>query len=158
MCSRRSASFRSQGAHRTPLTCAAAERPRQPSHLNVRRRPTRAGAPRASAFAPQDLDKEKDELGALEKILSLHSEAAAAVELLEEGGADAEIIALSAEIMEGLQQGVGAWERRQRLSLPHAEKDAVVTIVAGAGGTDAQVRRQRAADCAPRGALLARAK
>lgn len=45
---------------------------------------------------------------------------------------------LSAEIIDGLQQGVGAWERRQRLSLPHAQNDAVVTILAGAGGTDAQ--------------------
>lgn len=63
---------------------------------------------------------------------------------IPQGGADEEIIAMSAEIMDGLQVNVGAWERRQRLSLPHAENDAVVTIVAGAGGTDAQVRRTRA--------------
>lgn len=60
------------------------------------------------------------------------------MELLAEGGADEDILALSSEMILSLEQGVAAWERRQRLALPHAEKDALVTVVAGAGGTDAQ--------------------
>ena len=50
------------------------------------------------------------------------------------------MMALLAETLDSLQQSIAAWERRQRLALPHAECDAVLTIHAGAGGTDAQAR------------------
>ena len=48
------------------------------------------------------------------------------------------MVELLSSSLASLQQSIAAWERRQRLSLPHAQCDAVLTIYAGAGGTDAQ--------------------
>lgn len=51
-----------------------------------------------------------------------------------------------AETLSMLASAIEGWQRRQHMALPHADCSAVLTINAGAGGTDAQART--ASQCA----------
>ncbi|KAL4419614.1 hypothetical protein ABPG77_001668 [Micractinium sp. CCAP 211/92] len=91
----------------------------------------------------QALTSLRDEVAQLERFCGQLEDLAVAVELLEmegegEGSAAAEVAAEAASICDALDRALEAWELRRLLGGPYDDRGAVLTIQAGAGGTDAQ--------------------
>lgn len=82
----------------------------------------------------------KDEIHALRALESTFDDLSLVMELLElEGGDD--LVASMGEatrIASALDAALGSWELRRLLGGPYDDRGAVITIQAGAGGTDAQ--------------------
>ncbi|EFN59962.1 hypothetical protein CHLNCDRAFT_133064 [Chlorella variabilis] len=88
----------------------------------------------------QQLTALREEVAALERFCGQLEDLGVAMELLEmedEAGAQA-MAAEAGSICDGLAAGLEAWELRRLLGGPYDDRGAVLTIQAGAGGTDAQ--------------------
>ena len=72
---------------------------------------------------------------------SLLSDASTALELLDAdaGTEDTELLHEASALLHQLEGALDAWELERLLDMPYASSSAVLTISAGAGGTDAQV-------------------
>ncbi|WP_137455089.1 peptide chain release factor 2 [Halomicronema hongdechloris] len=85
----------------------------------------------------QDLNDYKAHLAQLATWQSNLDDTAAIVELLEQE-TDEALLQEAEQTLHQLNQELGQWELQQLLSGPYDKKGAVLTINAGAGGTDAQ--------------------
>ncbi|KAL4856834.1 Peptide chain release factor PrfB1 [Chlorella vulgaris] len=88
----------------------------------------------------QQLTVLRDEVAQLERFCGQLEDLEVAVELLEmeEEAAQVEVAAEAGSICAALDAALAAWELRRLLGGPYDERGAVLTIQAGAGGTDAQ--------------------
>ena len=53
---------------------------------------------------------------------------------------DADLLREAHDFLEHLEAALDAWELQRLLDMPYASSSAILTITAGAGGTDAQAR------------------
>ena len=96
----------------------------------------------ALAQAVSDL---KLQITDVKRIASILSDAETALELLDvqtpadEGSTD--LLHEANAFLHDLEAALDAWELQRLLDMPYASSGAVLTITAGAGGTDAQVLR-----------------
>lgn len=82
----------------------------------------------------------KSQLEQASRIDSLLSDAQTAIELLQsESGTDADMLEEAGAGVRLLERELDAWELQRLLDMPYASNGAILTITAGAGGTDAQV-------------------
>ena len=86
----------------------------------------------------QRLNTTRDELQAVETLVSRLDDLAVAVELLELDLDSAEAVDEARTIVNVLESELTKWEMRKLLGGPYDANGAVLTIQAGAGGTDAQ--------------------
>lgn len=90
----------------------------------------------------QAVSDTKLQISDAKRMAGLLSDAATALELLDAddpaGGTDM-LLEASASLHQ-LEAALDAWELERLLDMPYASSGAVLTITAGAGGTDAQVR------------------
>ncbi|KAL4447579.1 hypothetical protein ABPG75_004798 [Micractinium tetrahymenae] len=94
-----------------------------------------------AAAVLQALTALREEVAQLDRFCGQLEDLAVAVELLEmegEGGAAAEVAAEAAGICDALDRALEAWELQRLLGGPYDGRGAVLSIQAGAGGTDAQ--------------------
>ena len=70
------------------------------------------------------------------------SDAETALELLnaQQEASDAELLREAHDFLEALESALDVWELQRLLDMPYASSSAILTITAGAGGTDAQAR------------------
>lgn len=81
----------------------------------------------------------KSQLEQASRIDSLLSDAQTAIELLQsESGTDADMLEEAGAGVRLLERELDAWELQRLLDMPYASNGAILTITAGAGGTDAQ--------------------
>ncbi len=85
----------------------------------------------------QELNDSKAQLDQLSQWRSHLEDAAAILELLEED-ADEALLAEAQATLANMTRALDLWELQQMLSGPYDKSGAVLTINAGAGGTDAQ--------------------
>ncbi|MEO0998960.1 MAG: PCRF domain-containing protein, partial [Pseudomonadota bacterium] len=85
----------------------------------------------------QDLNDYKAQLGQITNWQNRLEEAETVLELLEEE-ADASLLEEAQDDLSRMGQELAQWELQQLLSGPYDKNGAVLTINAGAGGTDAQ--------------------
>lgn len=86
----------------------------------------------------QELTELKEGFKQLEVWQSKVEDAEVAIELLGESSDDASLLSEWETTITQLEKELTAWEFQQQLSGPYDGKDALLTITAGAGGTDAQ--------------------
>jgi peptide chain release factor 2 len=95
--------------------------------------------PRAQAISDLKL-----QLSDTKRVVGILSDAQTALELLslqdaqEEGST--ELLHEAGTSLQHLEAALDAWELERLLDMPYASSGAVLTITAGAGGTDAQAR------------------
>lgn len=81
----------------------------------------------------------RSQIAQAQRIEAILSDAETALELLlSEGEADAELLEEARRSMRLLESELDAWELQRLLDMPYASNGAILTITAGAGGTDAQ--------------------
>jgi peptide chain release factor 2 len=85
----------------------------------------------------QSLNDHKAQLSQMDAWLAQVEDAEAIVELLEDDP-DASLMAEATTTVTTLNQALDQWELQQLLAGPYDKNGAVLTINAGAGGTDAQ--------------------
>lgn len=85
-----------------------------------------------------DLKTQLEQAGRIDRLLS---DAQTALELLQsDSGTDADMLEEATAGMRSLERELDTWELQRLLDMPYASSGAIMTITAGAGGTDAQVR------------------
>jgi peptide chain release factor 2 len=77
-----------------------------------------------------------------QRIAGILSDAETALELLnaQEEASDADLLREAHDFLVNLEAALDAWELQRLLDMPYASSSAILTITAGAGGTDAQAR------------------
>ena len=89
------------------------------------------------------LSDTKLQLADAKRIADILSDAETALELLDADkadDADSEMLLEACTSVQKLETALDAWELERLLDMPYASNGAVLTITAGAGGTDAQAR------------------
>ena len=87
----------------------------------------------------QVMSELKTQLEQASSISRLLSDAQTALELVQsDTGADVEMLEEANAGMRSLERELDAWELQRLLDMPYASNGAIMTITAGAGGTDAQ--------------------
>lgn len=103
--------------------------------------PTLWDDPSGAGEVMQRAGRLREACAALDGFVERLQEVALAAELMdieEEGAAQREVALQAGAICDALGAALGAWELRQLLGGPYDDRGAVLTIQAGAGGTDAQ--------------------
>lgn len=95
-------------------------------------------APLAAQRLLADLSDSRQQVAGLRRTQALAEEAATALELLALPGDDGGLLGETAATLGSLEAALDAWELERLLDMPYASCGAVLTITAGAGGTDAQ--------------------
>ena len=116
--------------------------------LQARVRPAAGGSVCADVLcfavllALQAISDTKLKISDASRIESIMSDAATALELLDADGeaGDAEMLHEASTSLHSLETALDAWELERLLDMPYASSGAILTITAGAGGTDAQAR------------------
>jgi peptide chain release factor 2 len=93
--------------------------------------------PSAAQQAMQELNELKDGIEKIETWANQHSDLQVLAELGQQENDDSVLPELASEL-EQLEKAVDSWELRNLLSGEYDKLDAIITITAGAGGTDAQ--------------------
>ncbi len=92
--------------------------------------------------AAQAVNDTKLQISDAQRIASILSDAQTALELLDakDDAGDADMLAEASSSLQQVEAALDAWELERLLDMPYASAGAVLTITAGAGGTDAQAR------------------
>lgn len=85
----------------------------------------------------QELNDLKDSLSTMKRWESQHSDAQVLLEVAQEEKEESVLQELSAEL-DSLEREMDAWELQNLLSDEYDKSDVIISITAGAGGTDAQ--------------------
>jgi hypothetical protein len=89
----------------------------------------------------QAVSEAKMQIAGAKHIAGIVSDAETALELLDaqDEASDADLLREASGFLESLEAALDAWELERLLDMPYASSSAILTITAGAGGTDAQV-------------------
>lgn len=93
--------------------------------------------PDAAQQTMQELNDLKDSVSRMKGWLGRHSDIQVLLEVAQEEGDESVLPEMAAEL-DGLEREVDAWELQNLLSDEYDKCDVIITINAGAGGTDAQ--------------------
>jgi peptide chain release factor 2 len=90
----------------------------------------------------QAVSEAKLQISDAKRIAGIVSDAETALELLnaQDEASDVDLLREASGFLETLEAALDAWELERLLDMPYASSSAILTITAGAGGTDAQAR------------------